>query len=158
MTNYKNSDTHVQSLFSLYAILIIHVFLIAILGCLVIFFRGIVIYTPWIFLSVFLIIIGSVYYFYRRVKKEGKTLREILNTPEFNGRTVEISFLGGFASFKIGGNSKKLLAGRYSSPQIHQLDNPEQYRIQKLTELVSLLEKGLITLEEYEIAKKHIFK
>ena len=158
MTNYKNSDTHFQSLFSLYAILILHVFLVAILGCLVIFFRGIVIYTPWIFLSVFLIIIGSGYYFYRRMKKEGKTLREILNTPDFNGRTVEISFLGGFASFKIGGNSKELLAGGDSSPKIYQLDSPEQDRIKELTELVRMLEKGLITLEEYKIAKKHIFK
>lgn len=158
MTNYKNSDTLFQSLFSLYAILILHVFLVAILGCLVIFFRGIVIYAPWIFLSVFLIIIGSGYYFYRRMKKEGKTLREILNTPDFNGRTVEISFLGGFASLKIGGSSKELLAGGDSSPKIHQLDSPEKYRTQELTELVRMLEKGLITLEEYEIAKKHIFK
>ncbi|HBN26831.1 MAG TPA: hypothetical protein DD405_05125 [Desulfobacteraceae bacterium] len=158
MTNYKNSDTLFQSLFSLYAILILHVFLVAILGCLVIFFRGIVIYAPWIFLSVFLIIIGSGYYFYRRMKKEGKTLREILNTPDFNGRTVEISFLGGFASLKIGGSSKELIAGGDSSPKIHQLDSPEKYRTQELTELVRMLEKGLITLEEYEIAKKHIFK
>ncbi len=158
MTNHKNSDTHFQSLFSLYAILILHVFLIAILGCLVIFFRGIVIYTPWIFLSVFLIIIGSGYCFYRRMKREGKTLREILNTPDFNGRTVEISFLGGFASFKIGGSSQELLAGGDSFPKINQLDSPEQYRIKELTELVSMLEKGLITLEEYKIAKKHIFK
>jgi len=158
MTNYKNSDTLFQSLFSLYAILILHVFLVAILGCLVIFFRGIVIYAPWIFLSVFLIIIGSGYYFYRRMKKEGKTLREILNTPDFNGRTVEISFLGGFASLKIGGSSKELLAGGDSSPKIHQLDSPEKYRTQELTELVRMLEKGLITLEEYKIAKKHIFK
>jgi len=39
-----------------------------------------------------------------------------------------------------------------------QLEDPETIRIRELTQLAQMLEKDLITLDEYSRAKKHILK
>ena len=90
----KAGDGVFKSIMAAYAILILHVLLIAGMGLMVIFFRGIIQYMIWIFLGGALLLLGSGYYFYRKMKAEGKTLRETLQSPMLNGRAVEISFLG----------------------------------------------------------------
>jgi hypothetical protein len=40
----------------------------------------------------------------------------------------------------------------------HQLEDPETVRLREIKELASLLKDDLITREEYERAKQHIFK
>ena len=157
MKNKENSsDSYFKSLFIAYIILFLHIFLLVVLGCLIVFFRGIINYTAWIFLAVFLAVVGSGFYFYRRMKKEGKTLKEILNSSTFNGRAVEISFLGGFATFRLG-SSDKLLLDDKSSGQFHQLADPDNSPADELVKLIQMLEKGIITLDEYNKAKGHIF-
>ena len=155
----KNEDGIFKGVMIACFILIFHVLLIAGVGLLVIFFRGIINYMLWIFLGGSALIIASVYLFYRRIKKEGMTLRETLNSPLFHGRTVEVSLLGGLASVKIGGGSGGVPAlGNNSSAQYPRLEDPASVRLKELTNLAGLLEKNLITLDEYNEFKQQILK
>jgi len=148
-----------KSVMAAYLVLILHVLLIVGLGLVVIFFSGIVQYMIWIFILGAAVILGSFYYFYRRMKAEGRTLREMMNSPMFNGRPVEISFLGGMASLKMGGTGQGAQElGTDTRNPSYQLEDPEAVRLREIKELASLLKDDLITREEYEKAKQHIFK
>ena len=100
-TGKKEYSGLFNSVFMAHFILFLHVVLIAGIGFLVLFFRGVVFYMPWIVLGGTVAVLGSGYLFYRRAKKEGKSLRELLSLPMFRGRSVEVSFLGGLASVKV---------------------------------------------------------
>jgi hypothetical protein len=158
MKKEKDSQ-YFNSVLMAYFVLVLHVILIAALVLMVIFFRGIINYMIWIFIGGLIAIIASGYHFYNRMKREQKTLREILSTPRFSGRSVEVSFLGGLASFKIGGVNPNLPAlDSTSSGRVPQLEDPESVRYKEFSELVRLLEKNLITLEEYNKFKEEILK
>ncbi len=146
----------VKSVLMAYLVLMLHVLLVACLALLILFFRGIVNYMIWIFLGGTLIILFSAWRFYRRMKKEGKTLREILKNPVFEGREVEVSLLGGLASLRVGKPGQLSLED--PGMKNKQLEDPETVRLRELNELVRLFENNLITLEEYNQAKKQIFK
>ncbi len=152
----KENEGLAKSVLMAYLVLLLHVLLVACLALLILFFRGIVNYLIWIFLGGTLIILFSAWRFYRRMKAEGKTLQEILKNPIFEGREVEISLLGGLASLKVG-KPDHLSLEDFSS-QTKQLEDPETIRLRELNELVRLFENNLITLEEYNQAKKQIFK
>jgi hypothetical protein len=155
----EKESQHLNSILMAYFILILHVVLVAGLVLMVIFFRGIINYMIWIFIGGLIAIIASGYHFYNRMKKEQKTLREILSTPRLNGRSVEVSFLGGLVSFKIGRAHYDLPAlDSHSSGGLRQLEDPESVRYKEFSELVRLLENNLITLEEYNKFKEEIFK
>lgn len=147
-----------KSVLMAYFILVLHVLLIAGLGFLVLFFRGIVNYMVWIFIGGSAAIITSGYLFYKHMKAEGKTIREMLNSPLFQGKTVEVSFLGGLASFRIGSSGEVSAIPSDTSEQFRQLEDPAGIRIRELTEIARLLENKLITPEEYSKAKQQIFK
>jgi hypothetical protein len=141
-----------------YTILVLHVLLIAGVGCLIIFFRGITEYMAWILVGCSALIIFSGYYFYRRMKEEGRSLRDTLNSPMFSGRNVEISVLGGFASLKIGTpNHMHVLEGSDRFEPFRQLEDPAVVRIRELKTLAQLLEDNLITPEEYNQSKRELF-
>jgi len=154
----KSEDNHFKSVLMAYFILVLHVLLIAGLIAIVIFFRGVVNYMIWIFLVGTAVIIASGSYFYRRLKREGKTLKEMLRLPLLTGRTVEVSVLGGLASFKIGTDAdvKALVDNRQKQSQ--QLEDPETVRVRELSELARMLENDLITLDEYNTIKHQIIK
>ena len=155
----KNESGLFKGIMTAYFIVVLHVLLIAGVGLLVIFFQGIINYMPWILLGGSALIIASVYLFYRRIKKQGMTLRETLNSPMFHGRTVEVSLLGGLASVKVGGGSSDTPAlENNSSTQYLQLEDPASAHLRELTELANLLEKNLITLDEYNKFKQQILK
>ena len=155
----KNEDGLFKGVMTAYFIVVLHVLLIAGVGLLVIFFQGIINYMPWILLGGSALIIAAVYLFYRRIKKQGMALRETLNSPMFHGRTVEVSLLGGLASVKVGGGSGGAPAlENNSSTQYLQLADPASVRLKELTELANLLEKNLITLDEYNEFKQQILK
>lgn len=141
-----------------YLVLALHVVLIVVLGLVVIFFSGIVQYVLWIFLLGAAAILASVYYFYRRMKAEGRSLRQTLQSPLFNGRSVEVSLLGGLASFKVGGTHGAPALGPGTHRPGNQLEDPDTVRLREIKELAYLLKNDLITREEYEKAKQQIFK
>ena len=158
MKKEKDSQ-YLKSVLMAYFILVLHVILMAALVLMVIFFRGIIDYMIWVFVGGLIAIVISGYRFYSRMKREQKTLREILDTPRFNGRSVEISFLGGLASFKIGSSNPNIpVLESHTSGRLPQLEDPESVRKKEFSELVRLLEKDLITLEEYNKFKEEILK
>ena len=155
----EKESRHFKSVLMAYFILLLHVILVAGLVIMVIFFRGIINYMTWIFIGGSIAIIASGLHFYKRMKMEGKTLREILSAHRYRGRTVEISFLGGLASLKIDGANNNLPAlDSSSSGNVKQLEDPESIRYKEFSELVRLLENDLITLEEYKRFKERLFK
>jgi hypothetical protein len=139
-------------------ILVLHALLIAGLGFLVLFFRGIIQYMLWIFLIGSAGIITSAVLFYKRMKKEGMTLREMLNSPLFRGRSVEVHILGGLASFKLGKSDDAPMIENGLTEQRRQLEDPDTIHVRELRELSRLLEKQLITVDEYNKAKRRLFK
>lgn len=154
----KSEDNHFKSVLIAYFILVLHVLLIAGLIVMVIFFSGVVNYMIWIFLAGVAAIIASGSYFYRRLKREGKTLKEMLRLPLLTGRTVEVSFLGGLASLKIGRDANVKALADNPQKQSQQLEDPETVRVRELSELARMLENDLITLDEYNTIKHKIFK
>jgi len=154
----KKDDKHFKSVLLAHLILVLHVFLIVFMVLLVIFFRGIINYMIWIFLAGSAVIIASGYRFYKRMKEEGKTLREMLNSPYYGERSFEVSFLGGLASFKVGNpNNANLLENNGPNP-VRQLEDPDTVQIRELNQLARLFENNMITLDEFNQFKKKIIK
>ena len=154
----EKEESHLKSVLMAYFILVLHVVLITGLVLLVIFFRGIINYMIWIFIAGTAAIVASAYRFYKRIKMEGKTLRDIFNSRRFGGRTVEVNLLGGLASLKISGSNDPVALDTASSGQFKQLEDPNVIHNREFSELVRLLENNLITLDEYNKFKERIFK
>ena len=161
MFKKNNEITNItNSLILASSILIFHVILLGGIGILVLFFSGIVNYIFWIFLAGSALIAGSGYLFYRYMKKKGGTaFLRILSFPELNGKNVEVNLLGGLASFKIAGDNS-VPQGIESNiiPVARQLEDPDSKRLRELTELACMLEKNLITIEEFDQVKKSLLK
>jgi hypothetical protein len=141
-----------------YLILILHVILAAAIGMLIIFFHGIVTYMAWILFFGFALIFGSGYYFYRRLKAQGRSLRETLDSPDLRGKSFEISMFGGMVSFKVGNGMPDPARALPAPNSPLQLEDPEAARLRELTELSRLLEKNLITQDEFSRIKHDLFK
>jgi len=157
LKNKNNQDGVLKSVFTAYFILVLHIFLIAGLGVLVLFFRGVVSYMLWIFLGGTGTIALVGYLTWKRMKTEGKSLNEMLSLPIFKGKSVEVSVFGGLASLKIENNGNgKALDTRIADTK-SLLEDPETVHIRELTTLVHMLDKNLITLDEYNKAKQKIF-
>lgn len=154
----KTSDGILKSIVFAHLILFLHLLLFAVLGLLVAFLSGVMQYMYWILLGGMALLGLSAYLFYRRLRKEGKTLGEILRSPVFRGQKIEVSLLGGMATLKLDqgqpGPEKVIDAGRHKPPL--QLEDPETSRIREINTLAQLLEKELITLEEFKKAKQRL--
>jgi len=147
-----------KGVFLAYFILVLHIFLIAGLGLVVLFFRGFVSYMIWVFIGGTALLMLSAYYFYKRMRSEGKNIEDLLNSKAFQGRSVEVSLLGGLASVRVGQpEGLPALEARVVEP-IRQLEDPDSIRTRELTELARLFEKELITLDEYTLAKQRLLK
>ena len=153
-----NREGLFKSILLAYFILVLHVVLLAGVGLLVLFFGGLVRYLFWIMLIGVALISLSGYLYYRRLRREGRSLREALSSPAYRGRAVEISIMGGMVSFRIG-------APEPASPMIDagprnnhlSLEDPEKMRLRDIEALARLLEKNLITPEEFAAAKSRYF-
>ena len=147
-----------KSVMLAYMVLILHVMLMLGLGLLVIFFRGVIQYMLWIFLLGMVAVVASGLYFYRRMKAEGKTLKQTLSSQMFAGRPVEVSLLGGMASFRVGMPGPVNSLETKKVDPTHQLEDSKTSQLRDLTQLARLLEDDLITRDEYDEAKKNLFK
>jgi hypothetical protein len=154
----RDGDGLMKSVMMAYLILVLHIVLLVGLGLLVFFFRGIVHYMLWIVIFGGLGILASGYWFYRRMKAEGRSLRETLNSPLFRNKTVEVSLLGGLAQFRIGQSNERPRLDQDRSDSTQQLEWSGDTQVQELTELARLLQNGLITPDEYEKAKQQLFR
>ncbi len=139
-----------------YVILILHVILIAAVGLLVVFFSGILNYMLFILIGFAVLIIASGYYFFRRLKRRGREINEALHSPMFNGRSVEVSFLGGMASLRLGDNTQPPVLDSHRPAAPPLLEDPAAMHIRKISELAELYENNLISTEEFETLKRRI--
>lgn len=157
----QGEENHLMnSLFLASLILVFHVVLVAGLGVLVLLLHGIVNYMVWILLGGFLLTAGSAYLFFRYMKQGGgQALQRMLSLPEFKGKNIEINFLGGIASLKIRNENKERVAIESSMmPNSRQIEDSQTVYLREISELARLLEKNLITPDEYFQAKKVLFK
>ena len=159
MSNNDSKEKYATSggIFAGYFVIVLHVLLIFGLALVVIFLRGINEYLTWILLGGMFLILGSGYFFYRKIKNDNKKLRDILNDPAFQGKSLEISFLGGMASLKVSQSpltQTSLNQGEHSPAP--QLEDSHSIQVRELTQIAHLLENNLISQEEYERLKKNV--
>jgi len=132
-----------------YLILLVHILLIIALGITVILLKGLY-DIRWLVVVVGLCLIaGSGYYFYLRIKNSNRRLLDLVNDPALKGKTVEISLLGGMATFRLGDRDRQptLINDQDNEPK--QLEGPRANQLTDLTELKEMLDDGLITREEF---------
>ncbi len=141
-----------------FMILVIHVLLVGIIGVLAIFFGWMAKNAGWIILGISCITILGGYWFYRRMKSDGKVIKGVLGETSLNGKNVEISFLGGLATFKVGDSQTKQITSGEPLTSVKELESPNVGETGTLPELARLYEKKLITLDEYNKAKQKILK
>lgn len=149
----------VKSVLLAYFILALHVLLIAGLAVLVLFFRGVVSYMLWILLGGIALLGLSALYLVRRMRAEGKSLRDMLRNPMFSGRSVEVSLLGGMATLKLGQPTRLPAIGHDAAADVPLLEDPDtdgSGGVSQLAELARLLEKDLITVDEFNQAKRRL--
>jgi hypothetical protein len=152
----KNNDGLFKSIFLAHLILFLHLFLFAALGLMVVFLSGMMQYMVWVLLGGMTVVGLSAYLFFRRLRKEGRSLGEALRSPLFKGRAVEVSLLGGMATLKLDKpHGDDVLELESSSPAL-RLEDPESARIKEISALAQLLEKELITPDEFTRAKRRL--
>jgi len=156
----KDSGDLLRGILLAHLILFLHLLFIAGLGLVVIFFHGISQYMLWIFGGTTAILLVSGFFCYRYIKTRGKqTLKDIETSAIFKNRSFEVRLLGGIASLKFGrpdGPSSIENAASETRHPRYQLEDPETLRIRELTALADMLEKNLITLDEFSRAKQKI--
>lgn len=155
--NHPDENSLYKSILGAFLILITHVLLLGIIGVLILIFHEIVKYIGWIILGLSLSVIGWWYWFYRRMKSDSEMIKKVIGNSLLKGKSVEVSFLGGAATFKLS-DSNNIKTIENPSKDRGQLPGPAPEYTDKLTELARLYEKKLITDEEYNKAKKHLLE
>lgn len=153
----KRKDGLFKGIMMAHVVLVLHLLLFAGMGLVVAFVGGVMQYMIWILLAGMLAVALSAYLIYRRLRREGKSIADALRSPMFRGRSVEVSLLGGFATMRL--ESGKLdSAIEESSRTPMQLEDPETARIREINSLAQLLEKKLITPDEFDTAKQRLLR
>jgi ABC-type multidrug transport system fused ATPase/permease subunit len=152
----SNNESLFKSVMLAHLILALHLLLLGILVVLIFFFGWLVTHLFWIILGILLISGLVSYLVFRRLRREGRSLREALRSPMFEGRSVEIDLFGGMASFRLGPPSGPKALEYGNKNQLLSLEDPELTRMREISELAELLEKKLITPEEFAAAKRKI--
>lgn len=134
----------------------LHVVVIALIGLLVIFFGGLARYWAWILLGG--LAAGGLFaaLVYRRIRAGGRKMaQELRSAPIMAGGTLEIRLLGGLASITL----NRPHAGTNIPPAAGLpplLEEAEAQRMRELAQLAQMVEKNLITADEFKRAKAAI--
>jgi hypothetical protein len=150
----KPQDSIFKGVLLAYFVLFLHVLLILALGVVMLLFGGVVTYLPWILAVGGLLILGSAYLWWKHMKQQGKKVRDFLKDPLLQGRSIEVSFLGGLASLRLGQNQEPPAITQGNLGSAKQLQAPEVDRSEQLANLARLLRQDLITIDEFLEAKK----
>lgn len=158
----KDKDGLLKSIFTAYFILLLHVFLLAGVGLTVVLFKGVYHYLPYIMALIGVLVLGIAWIFYRRMRENSSSLSEMLSTPQFQDRTVEVRLMGGLASFKIKAKENNHLLIDHttglSHASNHFIESSLDKTKRKMFELDILYEKDLITQTEFETARQNIIQ
>ncbi len=153
----KNKDGLFKGIIMAHVVLILHLLLFAIMGLVVAFVGGVMQYMVWILLAGMLVVALSAYLFYRRLRREGRSISDALRSPMFRGRSVEVSLLGGMATMRLDSDKTDTAIDAGQKPPM-QLEDPEMARIREINSLAKLLEKKLITPDEFAKAKQRLLR
>lgn len=145
-----------KNIFIGYFVLILHILLLVLLGVFIVFFRGLIAYMPWIVGGGVCLLIISGVWFYQRMKKGQISLAETLNSGVPKDRPVEISFLGGLASVRLG--TTRSGSDQYVAEVPLQLEDSETSRLRSLDRLVEMYKNDLISKEEFAILKQDVLQ
>ena len=138
-------------------IILFHVLIIAVLGITILVLGGIAQYLIWIILGVIVITLTLTFFIYRRVKIQGSNLlRNIDQSTAMRGRELEISFMGGLMSLKVGSSDALTALELKGAGKIPRLEDSETIRKRDLADLAQLLADDMISIEEYAKAKQKI--
>jgi hypothetical protein len=143
-------------------ILLLHVVLLAVIGSIIILFKGMYQYLPWIMGGLGILIIATVWILYQRMKKNSSDIKDILSMPQFQNREVEVKFLGGMASFKIAPeiNQQTMIEhhalNNSSTPMIENGLNKKEQKIFRMKALFK--KEDLMDKEAFEKAKQNILQ
>lgn len=151
MTASSDNGGIVKNIFAGYFILLLHVLLLVVLGLFIVFFRGLVLYLPWIVGGLTVLLLLSAWWFYRRYRRGARSLAGALAAVP-TGRAVEISLLGGLASMRVGAPAAG--AGGGSVPL--QLEDPRSARLRQLDRLLEMYQQQLISREEFLALKAEL--
>ncbi len=158
----KDKEGLFKSIFTAYFILLLHVFLLAGVGLTVVLFKGVYHYLPWIMGGIGILVLSIAWIVYRRMRETSSSLQQVLGTPEFQDRAVEVRLLGGFASFKIKAKENRPMLLDQSSdpdyPNAQLIESSVARTERKMLELNTLYEKNLISREEFESARQTIIQ
>lgn len=157
----KDKDGVFKNIFVAYFILLLHVFLLAGIGLTALLFKGIYHYLPWIMAGIAALVLSIVWFIYARMRATSSSLSQVLGTPEFQDRAVEIRLLGGLATFEIKAKEPPLLPNHtglspYSDARLIESASDQAER--KLLELNGLYEKDLISKDEFEKVRQRIIQ
>jgi hypothetical protein len=156
LTNEQNKGLF-SGVFLGYFVLLLHILLILGLGFAVVFIKGVYDFRYLILLLGLVVVGGSAYLFFRRFNENKRKLADLMTDPAFQGRTLEISLLGGMASVKLGdSNQQPQLIDIGEGREIKQLEAPRTPQVEELNQLVKMLEDDLITKEEFLQLKQKI--
>jgi len=157
----KDKDGLFKNIFVAYFILLLHVFLLAGIGLTVVLFKGVYHYLPWVMTGIAVLVLSIVWFIYHRMRETSSSLSQVLGTPEFQDRAVEIRLLGGLASFEIKAREQHRLPNHTSlAPyaDTRLIENTGDRAERRLLELNGLYDKALITKEEFEKARQNIIQ
>ena len=110
---------------------------------------------PWILGGGLVLISLSGYWFYRRLKRNGASLKQTLGDNVPKDRPMEISLLGGLASVRVGASSTN---SSVTAEAPLQLEDPETSRLRSLDRLADMYNKGLLTKEEFALLKQDVLQ
>jgi hypothetical protein len=138
-------------------ILLLHLVIIAVVGVMVLVLGGLARNLLWFFFGAAVLVILSALLVYRRIKSHGRyTIAELDNMTLLKDRDVEVRVLGGLVTFSII-RSRKRRAIPTSAPKDRlRLTDPATHLIQEMSVLTDLLEKKILTPDEFRKAKRRL--
>ena len=153
----KNKSGLFKGIMMAHVVLVLHLLLFAGIGLVVAFVSGIMQYMLWILLAGMAAVALSAYLIYRRLRRQSKSIADALRSPMFRGRSVEVSLLGGIATMRLdSGKPQSVIEENGHTPM--QLEDPETAKIREINSLAQLLEKNLITPDEFAMAKQRLLR
>ncbi len=157
----NDKDGLYKSIFTAYFILLLHLLLLGGAGIAVVLFKGVYQYLPWIMGFLGLTVLAGAFFLYRRFIRESSDIGRFFSMPGLGDRTIEVKLIGGLASFKISPreNGQDRLEQNPAIPSGNLIgETVTDATEQKILKLAALLEKNLITKEEFETAKQKILQ
>ena len=153
----KKELTVTKILGYVFLILAIHVAIILLIGLVIVLLHGISRYFIWVVAGGCAFFVLSILLFFRKLRKDREKLKEMLRDPAFQGKTLEISFLGGLASCRV--SSPGAPGYKLDAPAIApQLEDPHTVKLRELQQIAQMLEKNLISESEYTRLKDEILQ